>query len=116
MPIDIPMRFETERLLWCIEDVYDAEECAAFVDLIERAGPELATNNPLYRDQDRVVRDDPAVAGELFRRLRPHLPPMMGALRLAGLNPRLRFYRYQPGQRFAPHMMSPCTRKTPFPH
>jgi prolyl 4-hydroxylase len=104
MPIDIPMRFENERLLWCVDDVYDAVECAAFVERIERSGPELATNNPLYRDQDRVIRDDPTIADELFRRLRPHLPQQMGALRLAGLNHRLRFYRYRPGQRFEPHM------------
>ena len=104
MPIDIPMRFETERLLWRVDDVYTAAECAEFVELIERSAPTLATNNPLYRDQDRVIRDDPAMAEELFRRLRPHLLERMGSLRLVGLNDRLRFYRYRPGQRFEPHM------------
>ena len=104
MPIDIPVRFETERLLWSVENVYTPSECAAFIDLIERSSPALATNNPLYRNQDRVIRDDPTVATELFRRLRPHLPETMGPLRLIGLNDRLRFYRYQPGQRFEPHM------------
>jgi hypothetical protein len=43
-------------------------------------------------------------ANELFRRLHASLPETMGELRLAGLNERLRFYRYQPGRRFAPHM------------
>jgi hypothetical protein len=104
MPFDIPMRFDAERLLWCVEDVYTPAECAAFIDLIERSSPSLATNNPLYRNQDRVIRDDPGLAGELFRRLRPHLPERMGPLRLVGLNERLRFYRYHPGQRFEPHM------------
>jgi len=104
MAIDIPMRFEAEALLWCVDDVYTAAECAAFVDLIERSSPKLATNNPLYRDQDRVIRDDPAVARDLFARLRPRLPERMGALRLYGLNERLRFYRYRAGQRFDPHM------------
>jgi prolyl 4-hydroxylase len=104
MPIDIPMRFEAERLLWLVENVYSADECARFIELIERSSPTLATNNPLYRNQDRVIRDDPAIATELFRRLRPHLPEHMGPLRLLGLNERLRFYRYSPGQRFDPHM------------
>jgi hypothetical protein len=104
MPIDVPMRFESERLLWSVEGVYSPAECDDFVALIERSAPSLATNNPLYRDQDRVIRDDPEIAGELFRRLRPHLPERMGELRLVGLNDRLRFYRYRPGQRFDPHM------------
>ena len=104
MAIDIPFRFEGERLLWWVDDVYSAPECARFIDLIERSSPTLATNNPLYRDQDRVIRDDPAIATELFRRLRPHLPERMGPTRLVGLNERLRFYRYRPGQRFDPHM------------
>src|SRR4051794_13104673 len=82
MAIDVPMRFEGERLLWCVEDVYTAEECADMVRLIDSWSPTIATNNPLYRDQDRVMRDDPERATELFRRLRPHLPERMGDLTL----------------------------------
>lgn len=104
MPIDVPMRFETEPMLWTVERVYTPPECADLIALIERSSPTLATNNPLYRDQDRVIRDDPALADDLFRRLRRHLPERMGSLRLVGLNERLRFYRYRPGQRFEPHM------------
>ena len=98
------MRFESEPLLWSVGDVYTEAECRGFIDLIERASPALATNNPLYRDQDRVIRDDAEAAGELFRRLRPHLPERIGSLRLVGLNERLRMYRYRAGQRFEPHM------------
>jgi prolyl 4-hydroxylase len=104
MPIDVPMRFETEQMLWTVEQVYTPPECVDIVTLIERSSPTLATNNPLYRDQDRVIRDDPAFAADLFHRLRPHLPERMGPLRLIGLNDRLRFYRYRSGQRFEPHM------------
>jgi hypothetical protein len=104
MSIEIPMRFENEPLLWFVEGVYDSEECRGFIELIEQSSPTIATNNPLYRDQDRVIRDDPAMTIELFRRLRPHLPERMGALRLVGLNERLRMYRYRTGQRFEPHM------------
>ena len=104
MAIEVPMRFEAEKLLWTVEGVYSPSECSDFVTLIERSSPMLATNNPIYRDQDRVIRDDPAIAAELFRRLQAHLPERMGALRLSGLNERLRFYRYRTGQRFEPHM------------
>jgi hypothetical protein len=98
------MRFEEEQLLWVVEDVYTQAECSEIVAQIERWAPELASENTLYRDQDRVLRDDFAFAEDLFRRLRPHLPERMGELRLVGLNERLRFYRYRVGQRFVPHM------------
>jgi prolyl 4-hydroxylase len=100
---ELPMRFERERLLWTIADIYTPVECREFIESIERWGPVIATNNPMYRDQDRVMRDEPEVAEDLFGRLRPHLPERMGPLRLVGLNERLRFYRYSPGQQFAPH-------------
>jgi prolyl 4-hydroxylase len=103
MPIDIPMRFEKEPLLLSIPEVYSKDECERFISLIESSAPSLATNNPMYRDQDRVIRDDPRIATELFSRLRPHLPATMGPLRLVGLNDRLRMYRCRPGQRFEPH-------------
>jgi prolyl 4-hydroxylase len=104
MAIEIPMRFESEPLLWSVDDVYTPAECRDFIELIERSSPALATNNPLYRNQDRVMRDDPEAAVELFRRLRPHLPGRLGPLHLVGLNERLRLYRYGAGQRFEPHM------------
>jgi prolyl 4-hydroxylase len=104
MAIEIPMRFESEPLIWLVEDVYTEAECRDFIDFIERSSPTLATNNPLYRDQDRVIKDDPRIAEDLFRRLRPRLPERIGSLRLVGLNERLRMYRYRAGQRFEPHM------------
>ena len=104
MTIDVPMRFDDSPLLWTVDDVYSKAECEGFIDLIERSSPELATNNPGYRDQDRVIRDDPAISEELFRRLAPHLPARVGPFSIVGLNERLRMYRYQAGQRFSPHM------------
>jgi predicted 2-oxoglutarate/Fe(II)-dependent dioxygenase YbiX len=103
MPIDIPLRFPDRPLLLQVPSVYSPEECKRFVALVEAGAPTLATNNPLYRDQDRVIRDDPSIADDLYQRLRPHLPATMGSLRLVGLNDRLRFYRYRPGQRFEQH-------------
>ena len=90
MLVDLPFRFDAEPLLWTVPDVYTETECAAFITRIERPAPGLATNNAVYRDQDRVIVDDVAVADELFGRLRPHLPERMGVFRLVGLNERLR--------------------------
>lgn len=101
---DVPMRFTETPLLWRVEGVLSEAECEAWVERIEAADPQLATNNPVYRDQDRVMFDDPAAADALFERLLPHLPERIGELRRVGLNERLRCYRYAPGQRFLEHM------------
>lgn len=53
---------------------------------------------------ERVIVDDSATSSALFQRLESHLPQRLGAFRLAGLNERLRFYRYAPTQRFLAHM------------
>lgn len=100
----VPMRFDDQPLLWWVDHLFSAAECAEMIAFIEKSAPTLATNNPLYRDQDRVMIDHPVLAADWFQRLQPHLPANMGELRLLRLNERLRFYRYRPGQRFAPHM------------
>ncbi len=100
----VPMRFESAPLLWTVENVYTPDECMEMVRRIEEWTPTIATNNPLYRNQDRVMRDEPELAKTLFARLRSSLPEKLGDLQCCGLNERLRFYRYRPGQRFAPHM------------
>jgi hypothetical protein len=60
-----------------------------------------------YRDNDRLIRDDAALAATLFERLRPVLPPSIerdGELwHLKGFNPRFRYCRYRAGQSFCIH-------------
>lgn len=57
---------------------------------------------PEVRNNDRVMLDDPALAHQLWLPLADHLAPI-GAWQPLGLNERLRYYRYDPGQRFALH-------------
>lgn len=52
------------------------------------------------RNSSRVIVDDEARAEELFGRLEPFLPPVWAGRRLVGLNERLRFLRYDPGEYF----------------
>lgn len=98
------MRFDDTPLLWTIDDVLDASECAEMCTKIERSAPSIATHNPLYRNQDRVMGDDPTFAADLFARIRANLPERIGDFELATLNARLRWYRYRAGQEFSPHM------------
>lgn len=64
------------------------------------AGPVV---NKKMRNNDRVMVDDPALAAALWERLQPFVPPRRGRWAAVGLNERLRFYRYDPGQLFDWH-------------
>jgi hypothetical protein len=110
-----------------IDDVIDEAACAQRIADIEARGPTFApittscgfVERPDIRNNDRVMFDDVAFATDLFTRLQPQLPARrygLGPHRherrydddrewvAVGLNERFRGYRYQPGQRFAPHM------------
>lgn len=100
-----------------LEDVFTVRgflspaECEAHIARAEAAGfgdaPVNAFGGPVVnkrmRNNDRVMVDDPATAAGLWERLRPFVPEARGSWRAAGLNERLRFYRYDPGQRFFWH-------------
>ena len=103
-PLNVDFRYESTPLLWQLENIYSVLECQQFIQKIEAQAPQLATNNPLYRNQDRVMIDDPKTSQDLFNRIKDSLPETMGEFKLYKLNERLRFYRYTKGQRFAPHM------------
>src|SRR5262249_29650903 len=55
------------------------------------------------RNNARVMRDDPALAEELYQRAKPFLPQDWCGWNLVGFNERFRYYRYDRGQKFAPH-------------
>ena len=55
------------------------------------------------RNNARVMVDDPALAAALWIRARPLIPARFGRWEAVGLNERLRYYRYDVHERFAPH-------------
>lgn len=60
---------------------------------------------PQLRNNTRVMIDDTERAAWLWSLLGPHLPDGPGgAWRFVGLNERLRYYRYTPGQKFDWHL------------
>ncbi|MCE9578677.1 MAG: 2OG-Fe(II) oxygenase [Deltaproteobacteria bacterium] len=92
-----------------VPDALDARGCAALVDAIERRGFDAtgASYPADYRDNDRQVFDDDALAGALFAALGDRLPRELRedghAWELVGLNRRFRACRYRGGQAFCIH-------------
>jgi hypothetical protein len=94
-----------------IHPVLSPAECADLVAFAEQGGFTAAPittlggfeYRPDIRNNTRVMHDDAARADALFGRIGPLLPGRIGAWRIVGLNERLRFYRYEPGQRFCWH-------------
>lgn len=99
------------------EDVFllrtflDSSECQGWIARSELAGYEKAKITGVrgevvveaVRNNDRLIWDDPELASAWWQRAAPHIPASFGRWRAIGFNERFRFYRYGPGQRFAPH-------------
>ncbi len=97
--------------VWTIDDFLSASECTAFITASESAGYDDAplttahgfVMRPDIRNNTRVIWDDTPLAEKLWARLAPHFSERFWELKPIGLNERFRFYRYDTGQRFAPH-------------
>ncbi len=93
-----------------LEHALDDLECQHWIDWSEAKGyqsaPVTTRNGPVHlpevRNNDRVMVDAPEIARGLWERIRHTMPHRPGWAPV-GLNERLRFYRYDPGQRFAMH-------------
>lgn len=98
-------------LHFTVDGVLSPAECAALIDRIESAGPELApittARGPVVdtgtRNNSRAMFDDPALARLLYSRIEPHVIPEAMGMRAIGANERLRCYKYEVGQWFKPH-------------
>lgn len=98
-----------------IKNLLTPEECRELIALSEQQGYHPALVNvgggrqrriDDYRSSSRCIIDSRTAAGLLFERVRPWVPehgPKGGWTRCAGLNERLRFLRYDPGDFFRPH-------------
>lgn len=92
-----------------VENVLGAAACTALIRTAQVLGFRSAGDDypPSYRDNERLVRDDAALADRLLRRFCHWLPRHLVCdgqrWRLLGLNPRLRFCRYAVGQQFRIH-------------
>ncbi|MGE0707928.1 MAG: 2OG-Fe(II) oxygenase [Planctomycetota bacterium] len=97
--------------VYTVDGVLDAAECREWIARTEALGYGAApittwlgpVMRPEVRDNTRVMLDDPAVADWLWGRLQPWVPAQLDGEVAVGLNERLRFYRYEPGQKFDWH-------------
>jgi prolyl 4-hydroxylase len=97
--------------IFTIAGVLTTEECREHIAWSESRGYETAPVSmaggavvrPDLRNNARVMADAPARVADIWSRISANVPPVLEGRRAVGLNERLRFYRYGPGQRFAPH-------------
>ncbi len=97
--------------IFVIEDFLTPEECSELIAAGERAGfadAPITTRSGFemrkdIRNNTRVMYDDAELAARCYERAKPFLVETWFYRHVCGLNERLRFYRYEPGQRFAPH-------------
>src|SRR6476619_4616621 len=97
--------------IFVIRGFLTPEECGAFVARGEQAGYEEATITTSsgsvmakeIRDNARLIVDDVALANEWSQRGGKFLPDRVSGSNFRGFNERFRFYRYDVGQKFAPH-------------
>jgi len=101
----------TSDAIFVLHDFLTPEECAAFIRVSEQSGYDDAPITTAagflmrkdIRNNDRLMVDDPELAQKLFERAKPGLVEKWFQWHLLGFNERWRYYRYKPGQRFAPH-------------
>lgn len=103
--------FIPERL-FTLSNVLSPQECAEYIADSENMGytPAGLTVGrdeymmvPGVRNNERVILDDQKRAADLWHRIAEYVPATIDNWTAGRLNERLRFYRYDPDQRFAPH-------------
>lgn len=104
---------EVSNGIWVIKNLFSPEKCREWIELCEAEGFDEAPINVGFgktqirkdvRNNSRVIIDDEILAFEIWQTAREHLPKVVNGRVALGLNERFRFYRYEPGQKFAYHM------------
>jgi hypothetical protein len=97
----------TKELVWTVDDALGGVDCMAYVRRMSEGDAEVA---PIVggvdlevRNNTRVMWDDAAEANALLEHVRGDVPSELSGMQLFGANPRLRLYRYGPGERHGVH-------------
>lgn len=107
---------DTLPLVFTIDNFLSKEECQELINATELVKYEEAPVTldgdkgifqmmPDVRNNTRVIIDDETAAAQLFEKLKSQLPYTFKHIwQLEKLNSRFRFYRYEAGQTFKPHI------------
>jgi predicted 2-oxoglutarate/Fe(II)-dependent dioxygenase YbiX len=95
-----------------IDNFFTPEECAEHIKLSEDQGYAAATITTKFgqildqgiRNNARLIYDSHQLAAELWPRIQPFVPSPLFDRDAIGLNERFRYYRYNPGETFRPHL------------
>jgi prolyl 4-hydroxylase len=92
--------------VFVIHEFLSYQECDDLIARSEALGYEPATVGDVlvtgFRNNARVILDDPDLAATLWARARPFVP-QVGGWEAVGFNDRFRCYRYDLAEAFAPH-------------
>lgn len=103
---------QTERMAFLLHNVLSKQECEEYIKITEEKGFETALVNigggrqrmmTDVRNSDRCIIDSFEESNKIWQRIKPFIPAVWKGHRVLGLNERLRFLRYDPGQYFLPH-------------
>ncbi|HSE22366.1 MAG TPA: 2OG-Fe(II) oxygenase [Pyrinomonadaceae bacterium] len=97
--------------IYTFDGILAREECDEYISWTEALGYSAApistaagfVMRPDIRNNARVIIDDADRARQLWSRVEANVPRILEGRQVIGLNERFRFYRYDPGEQFAPH-------------
>ena len=81
---EIPFFFDDARRWWLLDDVAPPGLVERILAGARQQGYEPASVNTMYRDSDRAMYDDKALAGELWGHIQPHVPATLGQYTAVG--------------------------------
>ncbi len=98
--------------IFLIENFWDLETCEQYIQLSEDIGFETASIDGIIdpervksvRNNYRAIYESSELAEELWQKVKPFIPTRVGNRKAIGLNERFRFYKYEPGHYFKPHL------------
>ena len=108
--LQLPNPEDAGKLAFTLLNVFTPEECQEWIEITEKRGyaQALIGRNQVFvpgvRNNSRCMIDDVDMAEKIFQRIKSYLPDVWGNFRLVGLNERLRFLRYDPGEKFKRHL------------
>lgn len=108
-----------ERFRIVIPNFLSKEKCDELIAFSENEGYEEAlvktrglgeVMNKNMRDNDKVIWHSPETAIELWESVKDVIPTNIEGYEPTGLDETFRFYRYQDGQQFKPHIDGPTVK------